>query len=245
LLRTALKDRASLLDRPLVARITIGLILFSVFCISIETLPNIPENVRGVLEAVDVFVVMMFTCEYIYRVYCSPSRLKFIFSFHGLVDLIAIIPFYLSLAFDARALRLLRILRLLQILKLGRYNTAMSRLIKAFARSREELVISLIAILILLYLAAFGIFHFEHAAQPDKYRSIFDALWWAIATITTVGYGDIYPITFGGRLFTFAVLVFGIGLLAVPTAIISSALLGSKRAAGDNGGEASSQERGQ
>jgi voltage-gated potassium channel len=219
-----LSERSNFLDRPWVARVTIGLILFSVFCISIETLPNISKDLQYALNTVEVITVGLFTCEYLYRVKRSKDRLKFVFSFYGLVDLLAILPFFLNLAFDARVLRLLRVLRLVQILKLGRYNIAMSRILRAFAKSREELIVSFIAILILLYLAAFGIFHFEHAAQPEKYKTIFDALWWAIATITTVGYGDIYPITFGGRLFTLGVLILGLGLLAVPTAIISSAL---------------------
>jgi voltage-gated potassium channel len=223
-LASPLSERANFLERPWVARATIGLILFSVFCISIETLPNLSNELQSALNAVEIFTVGIFTCEYLYRLFHTKNRFKFIFSFYGLVDLLAILPFYLNLAFDARVLRLLRILRLLQILKLGRYNMAMSRIWRAFVKSREELTVSAIATLILLYLAAFGIFHFEHSAQPEKYKTIFDALWWAIATITTVGYGDIYPITFGGRLFTLAVLILGLGLLTVPTAIISSAL---------------------
>jgi voltage-gated potassium channel len=219
-----LSEHANFLDRPWVAKVTIGLILFSVFCISIETLPNLSEEVQSALNVVEILTVGIFTCEYLYRVFRADNKFKFIFSFYGLVDLLAILPFYLNLALDARVLRLLRILRLVQILKLGRYNIAMSRIWRALARSREELTVSATATLILLYLAAFGIFHFEHSAQPEKYKTIFDALWWAIATITTVGYGDIYPITFGGRLFTLAVLILGLGLLAVPTAIISSAL---------------------
>lgn len=76
----------------------------------------------------------------------------------------------------------------------------------------------------LLYLSAIGIYHFEHAVQPDNYQSIFDCLWWAVATLTTVGYGDIYPVTLGGRLFTFIVLILGLGVVAIPTGIIASSL---------------------
>ena len=90
--------------------------------------------------------------------------------------------------------------------------------------AKEELVIFTLASFVLLYLSAVGIYHFEHAAQPDVFRSIFDSLWWSVATLTTVGYGDIYPITLGGKMFTFCVLMIGLGLIAVPTGIVASAL---------------------
>ena len=95
--------------------------------------------------------------------------------------------------------------------------------------AKEELVIFTIASFVLLFLAAVGIYHFENEAQPEVFRSIFDALWWAVATLTTVGYGDIYPITGGGRLFTFGILMVGLGMIAVPTGIIASSLSDVRR----------------
>lgn len=105
----------------------------------------------------------------------------------------------------------------------------MTRFGKAIYMAKEELVIFSFASLVVLYLSSVGIYYFEHAAQPDIFRSIFDSLWWALATLTTVGYGDIYPITVGGRLFTFIVLIVGLGLVAVPTGIIASALSAVRR----------------
>ena len=162
----------------------------------------------------------------------SQNRLKFIFSFYGLVDLIAILPFYLATAVDLRTLRLLRLLRLARLLKLVRYHRAIARLGKAFMLARDELIIFTLGTLILLYLAGVGIYYFEHTAQPDKFRSIFDALWWAVTSLTTVGYGDIYPVTVGGRVFAFIVLMLGLGLVAMPTGIMASALTSIKRQQG-------------
>lgn len=214
----------NVLDTPLATGVIVFLILYSVVCFSLETLPDLTPATIRFLHWSEIAVVALFTAEYLYRIYCAEQRLKFIFSLHGLIDLLAILPFYLSLAVDLRTLRLLRLLRLLRVLKLVRYSRALQRFGEALYVAREELIVFLAAIGVLLYLAAFGIYHFEHAAQPDKYRSIFDALWWAVATVTTVGYGDIYPITVAGRLFTFVILILGLGLVAVPAGIIASAL---------------------
>ncbi|MDH5707712.1 MAG: ion transporter [Hylemonella sp.] len=211
----------NLLDRPLATRLIVFLILYSVVCFSIETLPDLDADTRLFLQWSEMAVVALFTCEYLYRIYVAEHRLRFIFSLPGLIDLLAVLPFYLALAIDLRTLRLLRLLR---VAKLLRYSKALQRFGRALYLAREELLVFLVAILVLLYLSAFGIYQFEHAAQPEKYASIFDALWWAVATITTVGYGDLYPITTAGRLFTFVILVLGLGMVAVPAGIIASAL---------------------
>ena len=112
----------------------------------------------------------------------------------------------------------------MRLLKLARYNKALARLGRAFTETKEELVIFTLASFILLFLSSVGIYHFEHDAQPDKYQSIFDCLWWSVATLTTVGYGDIYPITTGGKIFTFFILMIGLGLISVPAGIVASSL---------------------
>jgi len=119
---------------------------------------------------------------------------------------------------------MMRLLRILRLLRLARYSKAVRRFSKAIYLAKEELVIFTIASLIMLYHTAVGIYHFEHQAQPEAFRSIFDCLWWVVVTLTTVGYGDIYPITVGGRAFTFVILMIGLGLIAVPTGIVASAL---------------------
>ena len=125
---------------------------------------------------------------------------------------------------DLRSIRLLRILRLFRIFKFARYSTALRRFQRAFMIAREELTLFLIVTVILLYFSAIGIYHFEHDAQPKAFSSVFTSLWWAVVTLTTVGYGDVYPITIGGRIFTFGVLMVGLGIVAVPAGLVSSAL---------------------
>ncbi|MAY54593.1 MAG: voltage-gated potassium channel [Gammaproteobacteria bacterium] len=212
------------LDKPPFVWFISGLILYSVLCFSLETLPDLDEQFRRFLRYSEILIVAIFTIEYLTRIVLSKKRLRFVFSFYGLVDLLAILPFYLAFAVDLRTLRLVRLLRLVRILKLARYNIALRRFTAALYLAKEELIIFTVASFMLLYFAAVGIYHFEHVAQPEVFRSIFDSLWWSVATLTTVGYGDIYPITLGGRLFTFVVLMVGLGLIAVPTGIVASAL---------------------
>lgn len=212
------------LDKPVFAWPIAILIIYSVLCFSVETLPDLNQAMGHFLHYSEIFVVAIFTIEYLYRLYASPKKIKFIFSFFGVIDLFAILPFYLATAIDLRSLRLIRLFRLARLLKLIRYNKVIWRFGKAIYLVKDELLIFTLASLVMLYLAAVGIYHFEHAAQPEVFRSIFDSLWWAVGTLTTVGYGDIYPITSGGRLFTFFILMIGLGLVAVPTGIIASAL---------------------
>ena len=213
------------LERPVVAFFLVVLILFSAATVPLETLPDLSPAVIEFLRLAEWFVVAVFTVEYLMRLYAAEHRLRFIFSWYGLVDLLAILPFYLAFSYDLRILRLLRVFRLFRLFKLTRYNHALSRMWRAFVESKEELAVSLLILTMAIYFAAFGIFYFEHDTQPDKFTSIVDALWWAVATVTTVGYGDIYPITIGGRLFTFLLLIASLGLVAAPTGIFASALL--------------------
>ncbi|WP_339743918.1 ion transporter [uncultured Rubinisphaera sp.] len=201
------------------------LILVSLLTFSIETLPNLSANTQSVLYIIEVCIVAVFSIEYLLRLFFAENRLKFVFSFFGLVDLISILPFYVSANFDLRSLRVFRLLRLVRILKLVRYSAAIRRFHRALLLSREELILFGIVMLMLIYLSAVGIYYFENEAQPDKFASVFHSLWWATVTLTTVGYGDVYPITAGGRTFTFFVLLIGLGIVAVPTGLFSSALI--------------------
>ena len=154
----------------------------------------------------------------------ARKPLNYICSFFGIVDLLAIAPFYLTTGLDLRSIRAFRLLRLFQILKLVRYSRAIQRIHLAFKRCREELILFACTSMILLYLSAVGIYYFENPAQPEVFSSVYHCLWWAVSTLTTVGYGDIVPITVAGKIFTTVILLIGIGVIAVPTALISSAL---------------------
>jgi voltage-gated potassium channel len=200
------------------------LIVLSVITFSVETLPNLKPQTQVILNSIEVFCVVVFTLEYLARIYVADNKPKFIFSFFGLIDLFAILPFYLSFGLDLRSLRVLRMFRLFRLLKLVRYNRAMRHFAKAMLLAKEQIILFMGVTLVLIYFAAIGIYYFENEAQPEHFSSIFDSLWWSIVTLTTVGYGDVYPITVGGRIFTFFILLIGLGIVAIPTGIISSSL---------------------
>ncbi len=205
--------------------IVIALILVSVVTVSINTMPNLSPSMQAVLSWSEVIIVGLFTLEYGLRVGTAPGRLRYMLSFHGIVDLVAILPFYLTLGgVDLRALRVLQLFRIVRILKLSRYSKAMSRFGKAMALAKEEIVLFVGVAIALLYLSAAGIWYFEHEAQPEAFASILHSLWWATATLTTVGYGDVYPVTAGGKLFTFVILMCGLGIVAVPAGLVAAAL---------------------
>jgi len=200
------------------------LIVVSVIAFSIETLPNLSDDTTRLLSLTETVVVSIFTLEYVLRIYVSDRKSDYILSFYGIVDFIAIAPFYLSLGIDLRSLRILRMLRLFRLFKLVRYNSAMRRFSRAFSIAKEEIVIFGVVTIMLLYLSAVGIYYFENEAQPEQFKSIFHSFWWAVATLTTVGYGDVYPVTVGGRIFTFLILMIGLGIVAVPAGLLASAL---------------------
>lgn len=199
------------------------LIVVSVITFSIETIPNVSESTTQILSIAETFIVSIFTLEYILRVYVVDRKRDYVLSFYGIIDFIAIAPFYLSIGIDLRSLRILRMLRLFRLFKLVRYNSAMQRFIRAFIIAKEEIVLFGSVTIMLLYLSAVGIYYFENEAQPEQFKSIFHSFWWAVATLTTVGYGDVYPVTVGGRVFTFLILMVGLGIVAVPAGLLASA----------------------
>lgn len=200
------------------------LIAISLISFCVETLPDLSASTRWILRVIEWVTVAIFTTEYILRVLVARKKLGFIFSFYGLIDLLAILPFFLMVGIDLRSIRILRLFRLLRALKLIRYSRAIQRFHQAFRLMKEELILFSIACLFLVFIASVGIYYFERAAQPEAFQSIFHSMWWAIATLTTVGYGDVYPITVGGKIFTFIILMIGLGIIAVPAGLIASSM---------------------
>ena len=205
------------------------LVVISLLSFSLETLPNLSKNQIFILKLIEIVIITIFSIEYLLRIFVTNKKFKYIFSFYGLIDLLTILPFYLSLTIDLRSLRALRLLRLFRILKLVRFNKAINRFQEALKIAREEIIIFIFATCIVLYLSSVGIFFFENAIQPDKFSSVFHSLWWAIVTLTTVGYGDIYPLTLGGRIFSFFILILGLGIVGIPAGLIASALTAVRR----------------
>ena len=200
------------------------LIVLSLISFSIETLPDLQDKLRVWLQYFEVFSVIVFSIEYLLRVWVSKRPLKYIFSFYGIIDILAILPFYLVGFLDLRFLRAFRILRIFRALKIIRYNKAIQRFGLAFKLVKEEIVLFVACTIILIFITSAGIYYFENEAQPETFKSIFHSAWWSIVTLTTVGYGDVYPITLGGRIFTFFVLMIGVGLVTVPAGLVASAL---------------------
>lgn len=212
-----------------VALVIYALIVLSAVVIAVETLPALSPETRQVLRVAEFTILTVFAIEYILRLTCAPKPMAYAFSFWGIIDFIAIVPAVLFLFPDLTTVRAMRLLRLLRILKLLKANRALDRIATAFVQIRAELLIFLFVGTVMLYLAAVGIYHFEHIAQPEAFGSIPASLWWAIATLTTVGYGDVVPITTGGRIFTGLVLMVGIGIVAVPAGLITASLLNNRK----------------
>lgn len=171
---------------------------------AIDTLPDLEPAARSLVDGAEFLFVLVFTLEYAIRLLREEKSLRYALSFFGIIDILAIAPYYITALLGLQPLRLLVLFRLLRILKLTRYLTALRRFTRALHQTREELVIFFAASTIIIFLSAVGIYHFEHQVQPDAFRNFFDALWWSVVTLTTVG----------GRLFTFVVLFTGLGLIA-------------------------------
>ena len=201
-----------------------ALIFLSLVSFSLDTLPNLSEEFRQFLDGFEVFSIIVFSIEYLLRVYVSKKPFKYIFSFYGLIDIIAILPFYLNKFLDLRFLRAFRVFRVFRALKLMRYNKALNRFNLAFKIVKEEIILFFMVTLVLIFITSAGIYFFENEAQPEVFKSVFHSAWWAIVTLTTVGYGDVYPITIGGKIFTFFVLMIGVGLVTIPAGLVATAL---------------------
>lgn len=209
------------------------LIILNIICIILESYHPIYHHFYLYFHFFDIFSVIIFTIDYIIRIWISDlvytelgkfkSRLRYMISPFGIVDLLSILPFYLPMffTFDLRILRALRLLRLFRIFKLAHFIQSLSLIGKVLKSKKEELLITLFMASIIILLSSYIMFHIENQVQPDKFTSIFSALWWALATLTTIGYGDIYPVTALGQILAAITALFGIGLVAIPTGIIS------------------------
>ncbi len=212
----------------------IVLILFNILSVILESVASLYSSYRLIFEIFETVSVIIFSVEYVLRVwtctlkekYSHPllGRIKYMFSFMLLIDLIAILPFYLPfiVTVDMRFIRILRLFRITRLFKLGRYSRSMQQMKAVLKEKKEELAISMFAGLILLVLSACLVYYAEKDAQPEAFSSIPMALWWAVCTLTTVGYGDIYPITVWGRIIATFISILGIGLLALPAGIFAS-----------------------
>ena len=228
-------DGTSLLSRIFDWMIT-GLILASVIIVFAATF-NLPKGVLRALLLIEGVASVVFTVEYALRILMADflypesgtikARIKYVFSPMALVDLVAILPFWLPMLLPGTmlGLRALRLVRLLRIFKLNRYFDAIKSLGEVIVLKKRELLGSLFFVSILMLISSLLMYSAEHEAQPEVFRNAFSGLWWAVATLTTVGYGDIYPVTALGRLLGAFIAFSGLAAVAIPTGIISSGLM--------------------
>lgn len=219
--------------------IIISLIVINVIMVIVDTFDGLPAWYQSLSDVIEIVSVIIFSIEYLLRVWTSPfkypeygpmvARLRYIVSFMAVIDLLAILPFYIPfiIPVDLRVLRALRMVRLLRLFKANRYSNAMKTIGNVFKARASQLVSSFIIIFILMIIASVLMCDAEKAVQPDKFSNAISGLWWAVATFTTVGYGDIYPITTIGKILSGVIAILGIGLVAVPTGIISAGFVES------------------
>jgi voltage-gated potassium channel len=212
----------------------ISLILLNVIAFAAETVPSLHKKWHKEFFTFELFSVAVFTFEYIVRVWASvevpflkrmspwKARLKFSLRPFLIIDLLAILPFYLSFLHPVFDLRVLRMFRIIRFLKLARYSPALHTLIKVISNERRALVGALILTLTMLLFASTGIYFIEKDIEGTPFSSVPAAAWWAMATLTTVGYGDITPESPLGKIFGSVVMLMGLGLFALPIAIIST-----------------------
>ncbi len=212
------------------------LIVFSVLSVFICTF-TIPDWLFRILIRIEFVSIIIFTAEYALRIWTANllypglnpvhARIRYITSPMAIIDLISILPFILPIlhSYNLVGVRVFRLVRLLRIFKLNRYSDALAAIGDVFRRKAQQMVASVFFVLMILILASLLIYYAEHDAQPDQFANAFSGLWWAVATLTTVGYGDIYPITPLGRFLGAVIAILGIGVVAVPTSILSAGFM--------------------
>ncbi len=213
------------------------LISANIFVVFLETVQPIYLEYETILLWFTYVSIGIFTVEYALRLWVSPlnprmgspilGRLRYAVTPLAIFDLLAILPFYvpLLLPFDLRVLRIFRLTRVFTVLKLGRFSRAWDTFAHVVRSKREELIIAGIIIFMVLTISSTAMYYIEHPVQPEKFSSIFDAMWWGVVTLSTVGYGDIYPVTPLGKLVGAVVALSGIALFALPAGIIVAGLV--------------------
>lgn len=211
------------------------LILFSLVLFTVETESSIQSRFGTSLTVINVLIAVIFGVEYVLRVWTcieNPKfsgkwgRLKFVITPMAIIDLVAFLPALIFVGDTSTYwLRILRILRILRVLKIGRYSASIQMVASSLKKSWRELVVTFCASLFFLYLSAVLLYFVESKAQPEAFGSIPRAIWWAVATLTTVGYGDVYPITPLGKLCAGIIALIGIAIVALPAGILAGSFI--------------------
>ena len=214
-------------------------ILLNLFIIFFETF-EVSDKYIGILSAIEFITVLIFTAEYALRIFTADlaypdkksfaaSVVAFVLSVYGIVDLVSFLPYWLALIFPASiipqgavAFRMLRVVRILRLFRINRYYDAFNVITDVLKAKKNQIASAVFIMLMLVIGASLIMYDIEHPAQPDKFQNAFSGIWWAVSTLLTVGYGDIYPITDAGRLVGIVLAFLGVGIVAIPTGIISA-----------------------
>lgn len=211
----------------------LSLIFLNAVAVIVGSVPDIQKHWSVWLDRFEVFSVAVFTVEYLARLWsCTAQpeykhpvlgRLKMATTPMCIIDLLSILPFYLPFfGFDLRSLRVLRLLRIFRLAKAGRYYKSLTMLREVIVEKRAELLLTSTLMVLLLVISSSLLYFCEHAAQPKVFSSIPATMWWSVATLTTIGYGDMYPVTLAGKLITSLIAILGIGMFALPTGILGA-----------------------
>ena len=212
----------------------VSLIFFNILMVILETVENLYVKYELFFRYFEFFSVTIFSLAYIGRVWScvenkekkesvGKTRLKYIFSFSAIIDAIAILPSLLAFLFPTVDLRFVRALRIFRLLKFSRYSNSINTLLTVLWDQRKSFGAAFFILFIILIISSSGMYIVEKDVQPEKFGSIPQTMWWSIVTLTTVGYGDVYPITTIGKIFGSIIIILGIGTVALPSGILASA----------------------
>jgi voltage-gated potassium channel len=217
----------------LIDRFIYLLIIVNVIAMVLESHLSLRTAYSSYFYIFELISILIFSTEYIYRIVNAykldgtKGIYSYVFSLFGIIDLISILPFYLNqfIKLDGRFLRILRLFRLTRIFKLGRNSNSLKVFTKSLAGVKAELIFTLFLSVLTILFSASAIYYLENEAQPDKFSSITESIWWATVSLATVGYGDVYPVTVGGKIFATLISLVGIGIVAIPTGVISASFV--------------------
>ncbi len=212
------------------------LITLNILAVILESVESLEQRYRTIFQVFELFSVVVFTVEYLARVWsCAVTpqfakpvsgRIRFMLKPLSLIDLLSVLPFYLTfISIDLRFVRLLRLMRIFRVAKLTRYSSSIRLMGRVFKDKKEELILTFILMMGLVVVVSSFMYFAEHDAQPDKFPDIPSSMWWSVVTLTTVGYGDIYPITTLGKIFAAISAILGIGMFALPTGILGASFI--------------------
>ncbi len=224
--------RSKLIDWSLMV-----LIALNILAIILDSVASLRAQYHALFFGFEIFSVFVFTIEYVARIWVAPDvmlgrnvkgrgdlslRLRYMLTPIALIDLLSILPFYLGFLIPVFDLRFLRAMRMLRILKLTRYSKSMALLLDVLVEERKSFLAAFFILVMMTVIASCGIYIFEHEIQPEAFGSIPMSMYWSLVTLTTVGYGDVIPVTAGGRIFASLITIVGVGIAALPAGIIAS-----------------------